>query len=74
MICNPTNYKPHKSVYDVETKPQFHNVVSIDTETGEVTLCNFRNSRVLETIRFETIYAIPANCPIMFHCYGRKES
>lgn len=34
MICNPTNYKPHKSVYDVETKQQFHSVVSIDTETG----------------------------------------
>lgn len=66
------------TVYDVDTCEKIGQVISIDTQAGEV-LCAYFPIRVVDdrvdtyTIRYRTIYPIFGGSPWpgLFHCYGR---
>lgn len=67
-------------VYDVEARRELKRVVSVDTETGVVTmhcdpvrLNDARTKVVTYEARFKSIYPIfgGRTKPVLFHCYGR---
>lgn len=77
MLYTHANTKK-ASVFDVDTKEEFHKVLEVDTDTGIIkihrTVLDFENGRFLsDTIRFRSIYAIQGKegAPCLFHCYGR---
>jgi hypothetical protein len=68
------------TVYDVDTCEKIVQVISIDTQAGEV-LCAYFPTRVVDddvetyTIRYRAIHPIFGGSPwpVLFHCYGRVE-
>lgn len=79
MLYDPDNARG-ASVYDVEKREKLHRVVTVDTQTGIVTMhhepLRLNATRdAVETFeaRFESIYPIfgGRTNPVLFHCYGR---
>lgn len=79
MIYTHHNCAARTTVHDVESRRQINHVMSVDTETGEVTrICqpirpNHLGEADTYTERFRSIYPIFAgsHLPQLFHCYGR---
>lgn len=68
-------------VYDVATKEEMRQVMSIDTEAGEVkcasqpiSLNGAGDEVETYTVKFDTIHPIRGMepMPVLFHCYGRR--
>lgn len=81
MIYTHHNCARSTTVHDVEGRRQINHVMSVDTETGEVTRVhqpirsNGRGEIDTYTERFRSIYPIFAGerVPQLFHCYGRLQ-
>lgn len=79
MIYNHENVLTSTSVFDVDAVSKIDQVISIDTEAGEL-VCAHQPLRVRAgevdtfTIKFKSIYAISGGSPwpCLFHCYGRQ--
>lgn len=80
MIYDHTNVRIPAHAYDVDMLALLREVISLDTETGEV-VCAHEPVRLLPgtddldtyTLRFRSIYPLGADDfgrPCLFHCYG----
>lgn len=67
------------SVWDIDTKSELRQVMSINTQTGEVVCAEMplrvsANEVATFTVRYRTISPIYGGMPkpCLFHCYGKE--
>ncbi|WP_343625381.1 hypothetical protein [Roseateles puraquae] len=79
MIYTHRNVLRGTTLTDLDTRQRFRNVVSINTETGEVVvtpepvrIAADGATFLTETIRFAAIWPVmDRGFPCLFHCHGR---
>lgn len=81
MLYDRTNTLPKTTVHDLDRREIVRDILSIDTDKGEVVamlrplrVAADRETILTQTIRFAAIWPIlDQGAPCAFHCHGRQD-